>query len=112
MTEDKYREEPEQYNADDRAQVNKARKKAAREKSQRNEVIQGIMSVKEGRKWVYHILETAEMFGNPHVTGDVYATHINIGMANLGKLIWGEVEEAAPESCALMLKEARQNEKE
>lgn len=112
MIEDKYLQEEEPYNADDRVQVNKARKKAAREKAQRNEVIQGIMSVKEGRKWVNHILEFCCMFGDPHVIGDVYATHINIGMANAGKMIWAEVEEASPESCSLMLKEARQNENE
>jgi hypothetical protein len=51
------------------------------------------------------------MFGNPHVRGDPYDTAFNIGMANLAKLIWQDVENAAPESCALMLKEAKADEK-
>lgn len=100
------------YNADDPQQVNRARKKAAREKIQHDEVIRGIMSVKEGRKWVYHILEFSSMFGNPVVRGDVYDTHVNIGMANLGKMIWAEIEDAAPEFCTLMLKEAKKNAKQ
>jgi len=97
------------YNADDPKQVNRARKKAAREKLQHDEVIRGIMSVKEGRKWIYHILEFSCMFGNPIASGDPYSTYANIGMANIGKMIWSEVEDAAPEFCTLMLKEAKKS---
>ena len=103
-------EEEDQYNADDKEQVNKARKKAARAKIQRDEVIRGIMSVKEGRAWIYHILEASFMFGNPIVRGDSHETYCNIGMANLGKMIWMEIEEAAPELCIKMRKEAGKNE--
>ncbi len=108
MSEDEYIEQD--YNADDPEQVNRARKKAAREKIQHDEVIRGIMSVKEGRKWVYHILAFSSMFGDP-VGPDVYATHVNIGMANIGKMIWAEIEDAAPEFCSLMLREAKKNAK-
>ena len=95
------------YNADDPAQVNRARKKAAREKIQHDEVIRGIMSVKEGRKWIHHIIQFCDVFGNPHVAGMPDATAFNCGMANAGKMVWAEVEEAAPEFCTLMLKEAK-----
>ena len=99
------------YDANDPKEVNRARKKAAREKMQHDEVIRGIMSIREGRKWIYHILEFSSMFGNP-IGSDVYATHVNIGMANIGKMIWAEVEDAAPEFCATMLKEAKKNARE
>ena len=98
------------YNADDREQVNKARKKAARAKIQREEVIRGIMSVKEGRAWVHHIIiEFCDAFGNPHVAGVPDATAFNCGMANAGKKIWAEVQEASPEFCIKMLKEGNDN---
>ena len=104
------REETEQYNADDPKHVATATKRAKREKLLRDETIRLLMSKKDGRSWVNHLLTMGDMFGNPHVRGDPYDTAFNIGMANLAKLIWMEVERAAPESCILMLKEAKENE--
>ena len=112
MTEEKYIQEEEPYNADDRVQVNNARKKAKREKGERDVVIQSVMSVKEGRKWIHHILSMGDMFGNPHVRGDPYDTAFNCGMANLAHLIWMEIEAAAPEEVTKMRKEAQKYEKE
>ena len=99
----------EDYNADDKEQVNKARKKAKREQLLREQTIREIMKVKEIRAWLYHILEFSEMFVTPHVPNDVYATHINIGRSEMGKFIWTEIESAAPELCVLMRKEAKKN---
>lgn len=104
-------EENETYNAEDPKQYAAAQKKAQREKYQREETIRLLMSKKDGRAWVHHILVQGDMFGNPHVRGDPYDTAFNIGMANLAKLIWQDVEAASPESCLLMIKEAKQNEK-
>ena len=112
MIEDKYKKEEEQYNADDKTQVNRARKKAKREETERQNTIRGIMSLKDCRKWIYHILSMGDMFGNPHVRGDAYDTAYNLGMQNLAKFIWMEIEDAAPESTMLMRKEAKENEKE
>lgn len=104
--------EEQPYNANDAKQVNSARKRAARKKILQDEIIRGIMSVKEGREWINHILTMGDMFGNPHVRGDAYDSAFNMGMANLAKLIWMEIEEVVPESCAMMRKEARDNEKQ
>ena len=101
----------EVYNAEDSKQIEAARKKAAREKLLRDETIRTLMSKKDGRAWIHYILTQADMFGNPIVLGDPYGTYNNIGMANLAKLIWQDIEAAAPESCLLMIKEAKQNEK-
>ena len=100
------------YNADDPVQVERAQKKADKEKFLRDETIRTLMSKKDGRAWVHHILSMADMWGNPIVREDSYATYNNIGMANLAKLIWMEIEEVVPESYALMIKEARENEKQ
>lgn len=99
------------YNAEDPKQYAAAQKKAQRGKYQRDETIRLLMSKKDGRSWIHYILQQGDMFGNPHVRGDPYDTAFNIGMANLAKLIWQDVEAAAPESCLLMIKEAKQNEK-
>ena len=100
------------YNADDPEQVEKMRKKAQREKIIRHETIRNLMSKKDGRAWVHYLLTQGDMFGNPMVRGDPYDTAFNIGMANMARLIWIEVEAAASESCVLMLKEAKENEKQ
>ena len=103
-------EEEEQYNADNPEHVDKARKKAKREKILRDETIRTLMAKKDGRAWVHYVITQGDMFGNPHVPGDPCGTAFNVGMANLAKLIWQDVEDAAPESCVLMIKEAKQNE--
>lgn len=100
----------DQYNAENSEHIEKANKKAKREKLLRDETIRELMGKKDGRAWVYYLIDQGQMFGNPMVRGDPYDTAFNIGMANMAKLIWQEVESAAPESCALMLKEAKQNE--
>ena len=109
-----YREdiEEEDYNADDREQVNRARKKAARQRIIFDEVIRGVMAVKEFRQWIYHIIQETDMFGDPHVIGDTNSTFINIGRSNMGKFLWQELENAAPEFCMTMLKEAKKNAKQ
>lgn len=101
----------EQYNAEDSKQIKAAEKKAQREKFLREETILNLMSKKDGRAWIHYILTQGDMFGNPHVRGDPYDSAFNMGMANMARLIWIEVENAAPESCVLMLKEAKENEK-
>lgn len=98
-------EEP--YNAAEPEQVNEARKKAGRRKSKRLEVIALLMQHQDGRAWIYELLEDCQMFGNPIVQGDTHATYANIGAANFGKKIWQDIEQAAPDECSLMLKEAR-----
>ena len=110
MIDERYQDPEEIYNADDKESVNRARKKAKRKDIMRSEVIGAIMSKKEGRELIYHWLEFCDIFGNQFGT-DPYATAFNCGMANVGKMIWSEVEAAAPESCILMRKEAKKDEK-
>jgi len=102
----------EQYNADDPEQVERAKKKSEIKDFARSEEIRKLMSTKDGRELMNSWLTFLDMFGNPYVAGDVYGTHINIGMANAGKFIWSQLEEVVPEQCILMRKEAREDEKE
>lgn len=101
----------ENYDSSDKVAVNKVRKKFARQKIIRDEAIRKIMSDPDCRSWIAYVLAQADIDGNPHVPGVPDATSFNCGMANLGRLIWKEVRDAAPESAILMLKEAEQNAK-
>lgn len=103
--------EEKQYNAEDPKQIEAAERKAKREKFLRDETIRNLMSNKDGRSWVHYLLTQGDMFGNPHVRGDSHDSAFNMGMANMARLIWIEVERVVPEACILMLKEARENEK-
>lgn len=105
-------DEYEQYNADDPEMIEAARERQAKKKFERDEAIRSLMSTKGGRAWIQHILDFADMFGSPIVPGMPYDTYSNIGMANLAKMIWTEVEGAAPESYFLMRKEAREDEEQ
>lgn len=97
------------YDASDPEQVNQARKKAGRRKSKRLEVVRALMQHRDGRKWIYDILDEASMFSRPTVSGDVYATYENIGRADFARKIWIDIEIAAPDECALMMKESRED---
>lgn len=101
----------ESYNADDKHQVNKARKRAARKKLIQEEAIRRIMGDKDCRAWIAGVLSFCDIDGNPHVPGEPDSTAFNCGMANAGRMIWCEIKEAAPESAVMMLKEASENEK-
>ena len=100
------------YNADDPAEVNSARKKAAREKLNRDSVIREMMSVKEIRKLFAEILTFCDVHGNPHVPGDPYSTAFNAGMANAGKFVWDLLKNGSPKFFFEMLKEVDLNDKQ
>lgn len=95
----------ESYNADDKEQVNKARKRAKRQILLREEALRKIMADKECRAWIAGILAFCDIDGNPHVPGQADSTAFNCGMANAGRMIWSAVKSAAPENAVLMLKE-------
>ena len=101
----------EEYNADNEEHVKRAEKKAEKARFLRDETIRKLMSSKDGRAWIDHLLESFDMLGNPIVRGDPYETYNNIGMANAAKLLWIEIESVVPEALVLMRKEARENEK-
>lgn len=97
----------ESFDASDPLQVNLARKKAGRKKSDRLEVVRAIMGLVEGRKWVNEWLVQTYIHGNPVVAGDPFMTHFNIGQQNVGKMMLSDVIEAAPADYVKMLAEAK-----
>lgn len=93
------------YDASDPSSVNKARQRAGRKKASELEVISTIMSTTQGRAWMYGILESCMIFGNPFVPGQADSTAFNLGMANIGKRILQDIMKAAPDQYLKMCKE-------
>lgn len=94
------------YDASDPEQVNQSRKKAGRNRRARLEFVEGMMSLPQGRRWLWEIMSKCFVFSNPVVQGDTHATYFNLGQQNIGKLILQDVQEFA-EFYVLMVKEAK-----
>lgn len=96
------------YDAGDEAQVASARKKSGRNRRARQEFVQAMMELPEGRKWLWGIMEKCFIHGNPVVQLDPHGTYFNLGQQNIGKLILQDVQEFS-ELYVLMVKESKNN---
>lgn len=94
------------YNADDRSSVNNARKRAARKETERMEVVRGIMSVREGRAWMYDYLSRCGTFTSPFIPGQREQTDFNCGKQHVGHLIQEDIMKASPQQYWKMITEA------
>ena len=92
------------FDPNDAKSVAKAEKAARVIESQRKTVIQGIMSVRAGREWLYSLLATCGAFRTPY-TGDTNSTMFNCGQQNVGLALLAQITEAAPDQVQTMLKE-------
>lgn len=95
------------YDASDPQAVNLARKKSSRRTADRLEMVKAMMELPRGREWMYNLLDSCFIFGNPFVPGQPDSTAFNLGMANVGKRILQDINTAAPDQYMLMLKEAK-----
>lgn len=93
------------FNAADPKQVNNARKKASRQRSERLRVINALMQHVDGRKWVYELLARCHIYSNPFVPGQPDTTAHNCGEKNIGLMILADVLAAAPDEYLQMCKE-------
>lgn len=101
---EKMAEEP--YDASDPVQVNKARKKSSRQERERLEFVQGMMTLPQGRKWLWQLMESCYIFSNPVVLGDTHATYENLGRQNIGKALLTDAMQFS-EDYVRMAKEAK-----
>jgi hypothetical protein len=81
------------YDASDVEEVSKARKKSGRNRRARLDFVQGMMTLPEGRKYLWELLEKCFVFGNPVVVGDTHLTYMNLGQQNIGKMVLQDVQE-------------------
>lgn len=97
-------EQEETYNSSDEKQVNKARKKEARSKSDRLKFISAAMQHEQGRAWFYDILLFCKVINTPF-REDPYITAFNCGLQNVGLRILSDLQEAAPKEYLSMVEE-------
>lgn len=93
------------FNAADPTEVNNARKKSGRERSERLRVLQALMQHKDGRKWIYGLLDRCHIYTNPFTPGQWDVTSFKCGEENIGLMIQADVVDAAPEEYLQMCKE-------
>lgn len=93
------------FDASDPKQVNNARKKASLKKSESLRVVQALMQHKDGRKWIYNLLQRCHIYTSPFVPGQADVTAFNCGEENVGLMIQADVVAAAPDEYLQMCKE-------
>lgn len=98
------------YDAADKKSVNTARKKAARKKKQRLEVVQAIMAQPQGRAFMYDYLARCSVFTTPFVAGQPDLTSFNAGRQSIGHDLQADIMAVAPEMYWMMVQEAKSSE--
>lgn len=98
----------ESYDTSDKEQVNKARKKHARNRADRLRFIEAAMDQEEGRGWYFDILNFCKVFRTPF-NDDPYRTAFSCGELNVGLRILEDIQIAAPKQYLQMLQENKGN---
>lgn len=96
----------ESYDANNPEQINKARKKAGRAKSDDLEVVKAIMDLPSGRAWFYRILSRCGTFTAPAYNNQ-HDTDRGIGRQIVGHWILEDIMNSSPEKFWQMYKENR-----
>jgi hypothetical protein len=96
------------FDASDSEQVNKSRKVAGRNRRARLDFVEGMMTLPQGRKWLWELMEYCSVHGSPVVQGDTHATYFNLGQQNIGKRVLADVQEFSA-LYVQMVKEAKEN---
>jgi hypothetical protein len=92
-------------NAGSRKEVREAEKLAkVREESRRNFLI-AAMSTREGRTWLYDLLEFCHLFSDPF-SGQALTEAYLKGERNVGLKLFAEITQWAPDNYIQMIKEA------
>lgn len=99
-------EAEEAYNTSDPAQVNKARKRAARTRADRLEFVKAAMDVEQGRAWFYDLLARCRVFNLPF-NADPYITAFKCGELNVGNQVLSDIQDANPDQYVRMVREGR-----
>jgi len=98
----------ESFDASDPKQVNEARKNEGRKRANSLRVVEGIMSLKEGRKWMYDLLVRCHVGCTPYLSERPYDSAFQMGEQNIGLILQADIGLAAPDKYQLMLKEANE----
>lgn len=80
------------FDAADPSQVKAARKKAKLDKDNKDRVLRAMLDQREIRKYFYEFMQSCDVFGEPFVMGDMYATARNLGRQSAGKQMLIDVQ--------------------
>src|ERR1700722_2381878 len=94
------------YDTSSPEQVNTARKKDARKRRGLLAVVAGLMDLREGRAWMYAMLDACHIYQTPFYQGDPHNTSFRCGEHNVGLRLLADVQAAAPKQYILMIEEA------
>lgn len=95
------------YDTSDPVQVNAERKKSARLRRARLEMVKALMDIPAGRLWFYDHLEFCHMWSPSFVMGDPHATSFKEGERNIGNRLLADIMDAAPEKYVVMVQEGK-----
>lgn len=96
------REEP--IDLSDARQVKERNRELKRAEQDRMRTIRWLMSTKDGRKWVWDLLEKAHVNSSSFATNALITAH-NEGERNIGLWVMADVTTFAPDHYVLMLSE-------
>jgi len=99
------------YNANDEKQVKKARADAELAEALRLDVVRDVMKSAAGRFWIYGELFSRHIFSTTFVPGSPDISAFKEGERNSGLRLLADIQSAAPDQYALMLKEAKDHQK-
>lgn len=100
-------EKEEPYNAADAASVNKQRKKSARHKYDRLEVVKALLQNRPTRQWLWEILEFCAVYNQTFVQGQPDSSAFAEGRRSVGNRLLADLIEADEEGYLRMLKEGK-----
>lgn len=94
------------YDASDPEQINKARKKAGRAKSDDTDIVKAIMELPTGRAWMYRLLARCGTFtaAAHNISHEIDRA---VGRQMVGHWVMEDIMNAAPEKYWIMIKENR-----
>lgn len=93
------------YDASDPVQVAEAKTAEGRREKRLKQTLVGILSVKDGREWVWELLSNTGMYQQSFVRGEPESTAFNEGKRSIGNLILAAIVAADPQAFVTMMKE-------
>ena len=100
------KEEPRDLTRLDKEAVEERKKKLAQVRQYREDKdTREVLSTAGGKRFYYRLLEQCGATRTPHIPGDAFSTHVNIGRQQIGLWAISEMERAAPMAYSEMVRQ-------
>lgn len=94
------------FDAGDKDAVRKRAREIKRNETQRIDTLKTIMGTKNGREYMWWLLEQCGAF-RTSIAGDPYRTYFNEGQRNIGLIVLSEIHKYCSGDYVLMVNEAQ-----